>query len=178
MGDSITAGQYLAKGEKAFPALLEGCDVAPRGVNGDTTRLMLERFPADVQELEPDVVVIQAGHNDCNHWHSDRGLPRVSLDAYKANLKEMAERCRAFGAEPLFVTMTPTRRGFQNLIRAYNYGMRVVATANEVRVVEIRQAFDNLNSYLLADGLHLSAEGHRVYARCVQEALVTALVPA
>ena len=49
-----------------------------------------------MQELEPDVMTLQFGLNDCNCWETDRGLPRVSEEAFRANLIEMIERARLF----------------------------------------------------------------------------------
>ena len=37
-------------------------------VNGNTTRMALERMPYDVQSHAPDVLYIQFGLNDCNGW--------------------------------------------------------------------------------------------------------------
>ncbi|MBV6343652.1 SGNH/GDSL hydrolase family protein, partial [Candidatus Magnetobacterium casense] len=59
----------------------------------------LERFPRDVQSLGADVVVIQYGLNDCNCWLTDGGLPRVSREAFEANLIEMVKRAQRFGAK-------------------------------------------------------------------------------
>lgn len=182
IGDSITAGQHLAPGEKAWPALIHGHKVIARGVNGDTTRLMLERFPADVQEQAPDVVIIQAGHNDCNRWASDRWLPRVSLEAFAANLREMFSRCRAFDAEPIVCTPTPTRRGiaYEQDLCDYAGTVRLAAHECGVQLVDTSFAFHTrkLDRVLLADGLHLSAEGHQLYAACVADALVRSRVAA
>src|SRR5262245_35641801 len=69
-----------------------------RGVSGATTRNGLEEFPKSVQQESPDIVVLQFGLNDCNCWATDRGLPRVSEAAFRANLTEMVTRARHFGA--------------------------------------------------------------------------------
>ena len=58
----------------------------------------LERYPRDVQEAQPDLLTIQFGLNDCNCWETDRGVPRVSEAAFVANLIEMIDRGRVFGA--------------------------------------------------------------------------------
>jgi lysophospholipase L1-like esterase len=103
IGDSITYGQNVASNE-AWPAvlaMLTGHDVRNEGVCGDTTRLALERFPKTVQLHNPDMVVIQFGHNDCNFWESDpQGIARVSKSSYAANVKEMVTRTLAIGAIP------------------------------------------------------------------------------
>lgn len=180
MGDSVTAGQHVPA-EQAWPQLLTGCDVAARGVSGDTTRRMLERFPTDVQELAPDVVLLQAGHNDCNRWETDQGLPRVSLDAYVANVREMIARCRTFGAEPVWFTAVPSLRPARYEADLERYNRHAVAAAREegAYVVGVRHAFTAaLDSLLLPDGLHLNAHGHVLYAKVAQAHLDRALVAA
>lgn len=169
IGDSITNGQYLPDGDKPWPELLTGYEVVAAGKNSDTTRLGLERFPA-IQAMEPQGVVIQFGHNDCNHWESDRGLPRVSPAAYRANLAEMVERCRTFGATPFLCTLTPTLRNTSWDV-GYNELLLQVAFHEVVPVINVRGAFGDGTGLLLDDGLHLNAVGHQLYATVVQEAL-------
>jgi len=172
MGDSITAGQYC---HIAWPQFLHGFDeVLNKGVSNETTRQMLERFPADVQNHHPDVVVIQAGHNDCNRWATDRGLPRVSPAAFRANLVEMFDRARAFGATPFVCTIVPTAKSAEYDDDALVYSAHVweAAADRNVRVADVRTAFahnpDWRTRLLLEDGLHLTEEGHKVYAKTVQ----------
>ena len=72
-------------------------------VNGSTTRLALERIGNDLQLQRPDIVLIQFGLNDCNCWISDEGHPRVSPRAYGANLHEIIDRARLFGANTILL---------------------------------------------------------------------------
>lgn len=177
IGDSITTGQGLGPSEPAWPRLLNGHAVIARGRPGDTTRLALERFPEDLQSLTPDAVIIQFGHNDANRWATDRGMPRVSERAFAANLTEMIERCRAFGAVPLLCTLTPSHRSERHAADTARYDaiIREVATAEHVALIDVRCAFDDRADLLAADGIHLSAAGHRVYAEQVMATLREAL---
>jgi lysophospholipase L1-like esterase len=173
IGDSITAGQHLADGELPWPALIEGHDVVAAGVPSDTTRLGLERFPTDVQAREPEAVVIQFGHNDCNRWETDRGLPRVSEAAFAANLAEMVARCLAFGAVPFLCTLTPSMRSTQHAedVERYDRILRERAADDFVELIDVRELFGQDARLLLADGLHLSPAGHHIYAGAVQRTL-------
>jgi lysophospholipase L1-like esterase len=168
VGDSITVGQHLDPPDVPWPVLLTAGPVLVRGVSGDTTRLGLERFPKDVQAHEPEIVVIQFGHNDCNRWQSDRGLPRVSPQAYAANLHEMIDRSRRFGAVPYLCSLTPSTRSPQHAqdVRWYDSILRDVARENNVAVIDVSSV-----TGVLPDGLHLDAEGHRQYARAVSMVL-------
>ncbi|HUX14885.1 MAG TPA: SGNH/GDSL hydrolase family protein [Phycisphaerae bacterium] len=167
IGDSITAGQMLGSGDLPWTAYL--ADSVQRGVPGDTTRRALERFPTDVQSVEADMVIIQLGHNDANRWQTDRGLPRVSLAAFVANLEEMLDRAAAFGMEPVLCTLTPSFRPEPHPAdcRAYDAALRAVAARRGVRLADA----SGIGADLMLDGLHLSADGHLAYADIVMAAL-------
>jgi lysophospholipase L1-like esterase len=169
LGDSITAGQHLDEGLGAWPAHLKGVTAYAAAVPGDTTRLALERFPSAVQIAAPDVVVIQFGHNDANRWQTDRGLPRVSIKAYAANLHEMIDRADAFGIVPILCTLTPSLRSPAHArdCRAYDRALRKVAEERYVELVDVSW----FGAEHLLDGLHLNIDGHLAYAKAVQEAL-------
>jgi lysophospholipase L1-like esterase len=178
IGDSITYGQHLDNVTLAWPYLLPAGKVSLiAGVPGDTTRLALERFPEDVQDFCPATVIIQFGHNDANRWQTDHGLQRVSPRAFRANLEEMIERCRAFGSRPLLCTLTPSRRSAQHAedVARYDRLIRRVADEEGVTLIDVRSAFlpdmETEPPLLMEDGLHLTEVGHRVYAGIVQQVL-------
>jgi acyl-CoA thioesterase-1 len=169
LGDSIAYGQNVRACE-AWPAVLErltGHDVRNEGVCGETTRLGLERFPKAVQLHKPDVVVIQYGHNDCQIWETDNGLPRVSAQAYAANIIEMAERSAAAGARTLIIWphQAPGKdAAYNGRLIAYRQevgimGSLIVRTPSPVTVLD--------DGY----GLHPDAAMHRRYAENVAAAL-------
>jgi acyl-CoA thioesterase-1 len=188
MGDSITFGQYLEPSLR-WTALLDRqlrerfsgrlFETYNRGISGETTRMGLERFPRDVQELEPDVMTLQFGLNDCNCWQTDRGLPRVSEAAYRANLIEMIARARRFGARRIVLStnhrtlrLDEQRSGevFEAANARYSAIVRDVALEEGVDLCDIRQAFEPFDDERLADlllpvpdVLHLSEAGNRVY---------------
>lgn len=168
VGDSITYAEHLPR-EQAWTSLLEarlGCPVLNRGVCADTTRLGLERFPRDVQEPLEDfdvrtTVVIQFGANDANRWVTDGGHPRVSPGAFRANLLEMVERARLFGADQIILcTIARHERGeplasdcerYSRIIRSIRYG------------VDLFDA-EALGPLSYIDGLHLDALANARYA--------------
>jgi len=195
MGDSITFGQYVDP-ELRWTSLVGNPLIANhlntpvnfhilnRGISGETTRQGLERFPADVQQHRPDIMTLQFGLNDCNCWVTDAGLPRVSEAAYRANLIEMIERARRFGAGRIILsTNHPTLRhkmllsgdSLETRRRRYNDHVREVASLTGVELCDVEEGFAHLDSRELAemllpypDLLHLSVEGHRLYADCIR----------
>ena len=170
VGDSITYAEHLPR-EQAWTTLLSdrlGCPVLNKGVCADTTRLGLERFPRDVQEPlaahdGPATVVIQFGANDANRWVTDRGHPRVSRPAFIANLSEMVDRARVFGADDIVLcTIARHERGARLAedCERYSVMIRALGRALGLDVFDV-EALGPL-SYL--DGLHLDALANARYA--------------
>lgn len=195
MGDSITEGQYvdpslrwtelvMARIRRDFAAAgAAEFELVNKGISGETTRQGLERFPRDVQAFRPAVMTLQFGLNDCNCWDTDEGLPRVSAVAYRANLLEMIERGRRFGAREIVLStnhVTLRRRKLasgqtleERRVR-YNEIVREVARTTNVTLCDVETTFNEFDDATLArmllpepDVLHLSQAGHVVYADCV-----------
>jgi len=191
MGDSITFGQYVDPAvrwtslvELRLSKLLAESGVELKvfncGVSGETTRQGLERFPAAVQERSPDLLTLQYGLNDCNCWATDRGLPRVSEGAFRANLAEMITRARHFGAREVILatnhptvrqTVLPSGQRYEDANARYSEIIREVAKETKVVLCDVRSGFERfaeeqLRDLLLPhpDELHLSVRGNRIYA--------------
>jgi lysophospholipase L1-like esterase len=152
-------------------------------VNGNTTRLALERMPYDLQSHSPNVVIVQFGMNDCNYWVSDKGVPRVSPKSFEANIHEIIDRCYVFGASQVFLNSNhPTTRDFEKMPhtnvsyeesnKQYNGILRKVAKdRSDIIFNDLEQVFTEclekekvkLEDCLLPDKLHLSVKGHDLY---------------
>jgi lysophospholipase L1-like esterase len=196
MGDSITEGQYVHHSRRWTERVARNIrdqtssridtdqlHFFNRGISGETTRQGLERFPRDVQALQPHVMTLQFGLNDCNCWDTDRGLPRVSEAAYRANLLEMIDRARRFGARRIMLsTNHPTLRhrplaskqSLEERRMLYNEIVRDVARVSKVSLCDIDRAFSDVTGDKLAgmllpepDVLHLSERGHEKYANAI-----------
>lgn len=200
-GDSICIGQGVSiyngwvtriAGKMERLGEVYGCEIIVRNASasGNTTRQALERMPYDVQSQGVDILIVQFGMNDCNYWQTDRGLPRVSPQGFAANLKEIIERGRRFGAKRIFLHNNhPTTRD-QELLpgspvtyeasnRDYNAIVREIATdmSQDVIFIDIEAEFkritgndrDRLAALLLPDGLHPSRQGHDVYLKVVAD---------
>lgn len=158
--------------------------VVNSSVNGNTTRQALERMPYDVQSHGVDLLLVQFGMNDCNHWQTDKGVPRVSRLAFEANLIEIVERGIVHGAKAIVLnTNHPTSRSVEYLTgiqrtyednnRLYNEVIRKIGTTfgPPVQLIDIEAAFEQrirnenipLSHLLLPDALHLSVKGHDIY---------------
>lgn len=191
-GDSICYGQGVSIHRGWVPRMAAelyelGFSVANAAVNGDTTRLALERMPYEIQSHKPEALVVQFGMNDCNYWQTDEGLPRVSPRAFAANMEEIVNRGLAFGARCVFVhTNHPTTRlddpmpgtglTYQQSNEQYNQIIRETFADTDERIIltDIETAFkrraptrEALAELLLPDALHLSEAGHDHYLKIV-----------
>ena len=202
MGDSITEGQYVSPALRWTDLISDRITrrylptpinimLANKGVSGETTRQGLERFPRDVQLFSPDIMTLQFGLNDCNCWISDAGLPRVSEAAYRANLEEMIARARCFGARHIILsTNHPTLRhkvllsgqSLEDRRKIYNDIVRQVAAKTMITLCDIEKYFlrfteAELETLLLPypDHLHLSREGHELYAEAIDTFIAEAI---
>lgn len=203
MGDSITEGQYVDPSlvwthlvETKIRASFDhsssvGLIFLRRGISGETTRQGLERFPRDVQQARPTVMTLQFGLNDCNCWDTDEGHPRVSEAAYRANLIEMIDRARLFGAREIVLSTNhptlrrrklPNGRTLEEQRVRYNRIVREVAAITAVTLCDIDAGFSGFDDRALQrlllpepDVLHLSPEGHEVYADLILPALRAAI---
>lgn len=194
-GDSICFGQgvsvhktWIAKIARTLDKKLSaiGCELLLQNysINGNTTRMALERIAYDIQSKELDLLVVQFGINDANIWMTDNGNPRVSAESFAANLQEIINRVKSFGVKTVILnTNHLTARTdvlpnsdivFVEHIRLYNELIRQVAAKNAGFVVlvdmeqHIEAALKTLpeaekNSYLLPDKVHLSVYGNELY---------------
>jgi len=193
-GDSICVGQgisihqgWVAKIAADFSTTglptSQEILVINSSINGRTTRQALEDMPYHVQGQRPDILVIQFGLNDCNHWATDRGLPRVSPEAFKANLQEIVQRGKHFGARHILINnnhptvsikeSTPLdHQSFEDSNQIYNAVTRNLAneSPDDIHFQDVERHFHELikngakmSEFLLKDGLHLGVAGHQIY---------------
>jgi acyl-CoA thioesterase-1 len=174
LGDSLTAGFGVTAGE-AYPARLaerlqrEGYPhrVVNAGVSGDTSAGGLARIDW-VLRARPEVVVVALGAND--------GLRGQPPEALERNLEAIVRRLQAAGARVLLAGMlVPPNYGA-------DYGRRFAAVYPAVA----RRTGVPLMPFLLdgvaadprlnqPDGIHPTAEGHRVVAERLWPHLVPLL---
>ena len=196
-GDSIAFGQgvsicdtWVVKTAQFLKTLDNGIIVNNLSINGNTTRMALERMAYDIQGKDIYMLIIEFGMNDCNYWVTDCGVPRVSEISFKSNLIEIIERAFIFNPNKL-VLLTNHVSGREDILcnskityqennKHYNEIIREVveeSVSENVFLIDIEKYFidysnieknpqlrkqkrDNL---LLEDGIHLSRLGHDKY---------------
>jgi lysophospholipase L1-like esterase len=98
IGDSITEYWPYSDNRIFAPGIVN------RGLGGQTSSHLLQRFPQDVVALRPAVVHILVGINDI------AGLTGpVSPDTYQANIRAMVDIAQANGIRVILGTIPPAR---------------------------------------------------------------------
>jgi len=185
LGDSLTVGetefQFIESVEPAsYPEFLESIasqylrsqmvpgtvNVVNRGVSGDLTSGMLERFTEDVVDEKPDYVIILGGTNDIG-WGLDSA-------AITNNLTTMYERAVDNGTAPVACSI-PSILGLDDLIPPRINLNRLISREAEKRkiaFVDVFAATADSNTHRLLeeyseDGLHLTPKGYQQIGKCI-----------
>lgn len=174
LGDSITAGYGLAAGEE-LPVQLEkalesegiAATVENAGVSGDTSAGGRSRLDWAIQG-SPDLVIVALGAND--------GLRGVDPADTRNNLSAIIDRLRRKGARVVLAGMyAPPNMGAEYGER-FNRIYPEIAAEQDVRLYPFLldgvAADPSLNQ---ADGIHPNAEGARIIAGRLAEAIAPVL---
>jgi len=162
-GDSLTAGLGVDV-ENAYPALLEarmqreGYDyrVINAGVSGETSAGGLRRV-AWALRVRPDVTIVALGAND--------GLRGLDVDALRANLTAIVERLRAAGVRVLLAGMRLPPNYGADYARRFAAVFPEVAHRERVPLMPfLLEGVGGVEALNQPDGIHPTAEGHRVIA--------------
>jgi acyl-CoA thioesterase-1 len=167
-GDSITAG-YGIDLNQAFPALIQekidslglSYDVVNAGLSGETSAGGLRRVDWVMQQ-EVDIFVLELGGND--------GLRGIDPESTKENLAGIIEKVRA--ADPDVKILLTGMEAPPNLGQAYTSQFRQVfsdvARQKNVNFLPfILEGVAGNPELNLPDGIHPTAEGHKILAENV-----------
>lgn len=171
-GDSLTAG-YGVDPDEAYPALIQkkidGAGLPWRvvnaGLSGETTSGGLRRLDWILRQ-KVDVFVIELGGND--------GLRGIAPAVTRSNLNRMIERIRqqAPGVKVVITGMLlPTNMGPEH---TRDFAAIFPEIARESGAVLIPFLLDGVGgnpSLNLPDGIHPTAEGHKIVAETVWRTL-------
>ncbi len=163
LGDSLTAGLGIGEAE-AFPERVrlglaaEGIDVrvVNAGVSGDTTAGGLARL-AWVLRQRPDVLVVGLGAND--------GLRGLALEETEDNLRRIVETAHDAGARVLLLgMMLPPNYGPEYTTGFQAIFPRLAADLETPLVPFLLTGVAGIPELNQADGIHPTAQGHRLMA--------------
>jgi len=162
LGNSITAGVDWME-------LLERTDVRNRGISGDISFGVLERLN-EVTEGKPSKVFILIGINDIS-----RNIPDSFI---VGNYKKIIERIKK--ESPLtkiyFQTLLPVNNEFTQFKNHYNKDEHILYINEELKKLAAKEKITLIDLYphflsadkkldkkYTIDGLHLNAEGYKVW---------------
>jgi lysophospholipase L1-like esterase len=184
LGDSLTRGEtgfpFSHEPPVTYPKRLQdlaeeyilsrrlrvNVEVLNKGINGDLTSGMLERFSSDVVDEKADYVIVLGGTNDIG-WGLDQA---VTLH----NLASMYDTARKKGITAIACSV-PSILGFDELIPPRLHLNRAISAEAEERKIPFLDLFtataDPVNNRLLdeysTDGLHLNPKGYERIGRYV-----------
>lgn len=176
IGNSIVKGFPHRQGQ-SFPSVLRertGWQVINKGVNGDSTRMVLNRFRQDALSHRPDRIIILTGANDFIHRTA---TPAEAM----ANIGEMVDLANAQGVET--VLLTPLLCDPEQASREWMAGSLVdyrmvnqqltelgklilqAADSKGCTVIDLGLKYKGFGKY--HDGLHPTVEGQEWIAQCI-----------
>jgi lysophospholipase L1-like esterase len=201
LGDSITAGGWgnpagyvrlviaglKANGIEATPI--------PAGIGGHKSDQMLARLERDVLSKPPQWMTLSCGVNDV--WHGKKGVPLDDDMAkngeydekvgergtYKQNITAIIDRAMAAGVKPVILTATVIQENLDSkengLLVPYNEFLRQLAKEKHVPLADLNAMFQGRikaenkpnTKVLTSDGVHMAAEGDKLMALGVLQAL-------
>ena len=177
MGNSIT--EYWAF---YHPDFFREHNYCGRGIGGQTSAQMLQRFTADVVDLHPKAVVIMAGTNDVAHndyW--------VSPEKVVENIVAMCNIAKANGIIPIISSIPPCkafvwRPEIENAgqtIVDINKSLKAYAETNDLIYVDYHSALADEDfgfpKTLSEDGCHPDPDTYFIMENMVLEAISNAL---
>ncbi|AWM35307.1 acylhydrolase [Hymenobacter nivis] len=178
MGNSITDAW-----PRADPAFFAGkpYEYVGRGISGQVSAEMLDRFQRDALGLHPAAVAILAGTNDIAE-NAGPYQPGATLH----NITAMAEMARAAGVRVILCSVTPAAEfpwrpglgpgpkvvALNTQIKAYARLHRFVYLDYHAALADDRQG---MRTGLASDGVHPTLAGYRVMGPLLQQAVAKAL---
>jgi lysophospholipase L1-like esterase len=173
IGDSLTAADYY---EAELRTLLgSSYTVVNKGINGDTTSGMLNRFQVDVLNHDPDFVVIWGGVNDIA-WAG------LSLATTESNLQSMYTQAHNADMKVIAISMSPwkgtstwTEAKQASTDSLHDWIMNTATNVDyRIEVYSLLEDPDNPDAMLPAysgDHLHFNSTGGIVIGQAIYDAV-------
>ena len=187
-GDSVTdAGRIYDVAEdlgKGYPLLISGLFAAlypnmnveflNRGISGNRTRDLKERWTEDCIDIKPTVVSILIGINDC--WRRYDSNDPTALKDFIDNYRSILDRTRdeldtkIILCEPFVLPTPEDRRTWREDLDPKIQAVRDLAREYDAILIPLDGVFAQASTYRPAefwtpDGVHPYQEGNRLIAK-------------
>ncbi len=163
IGDSLTYGfPYLPDYSWVRLAADElGLRIVNKGINGDTTGGMRERFAADVLAHKPSHVLIMGGANDA--------FECIAVQEVTENIAHMVSTAVQHAIIPVIGLTPPCNFPEEARLARYRQSLAWYAETNGIAVLDFYFAMlhpdgQGINTGLHVDGIHPNEAGYRVMA--------------
>lgn len=169
-GDSLTAGFGVSQ-DQAYPSQLEGkltslgydYEVVNAGVSGETTAGGLRRV-GWILKSKPQLVVLELGSND--------GLRGLSVTETRANLDAIIRSLKDAQVQVVLAGMKLPPNYGEEYTKAFEAIYRELATRHHLPFIPFfLEGVGGRSGLNQADGIHPTAEGHRIIAETVLQTL-------
>ncbi|MBF4694391.1 GDSL-type esterase/lipase family protein [Fusibacter ferrireducens] len=182
IGDSLTFG-YGVKASESWVSVLSvklGMKIINKGVPGNTTTEMKNRFIKDVINCRPDKVLIMGGTNDL--------FLKGRVSDVVDNIALMIEHCKKHKIEPIILTSLPVNEDLaeKTWFTDMDY-KKINADLTELRHLLIQYSSEKsvtcldigthlleegtIRDHFLEDGIHVSEVIHKRVAEIIFESI-------
>lgn len=179
LGDSTTYG-YMVGRNKVWTKILndkfhkENKNIINKGINGDMISGMLVRFEMDCIKENADTVILMGGVNDiftCKPLEKiENNFINIINKALENNIDIIAFTPIAFVKEAFSFFESNNIEEFENILKEYVNFINDYTSKNNIKSIDVYNLFTNKilkeNNYydIFFDGVHLSENGHNVFA--------------
>lgn len=170
LGDSITEG---FEWKEKYPNL----NVVNRGINGDTTKGVLNRID-EVAKMKPEKVFLLIGINDIGDGINVEEFETNYIEIIK-NIKENSPNTKLIlqsilpcNTNKMIIDERNSRRNSKNIV-LFNNVLQNVAEENKCTFIDLYNKFaDNskeLKEDYTNDGIHLNGQGYEVWTKIIND---------
>ncbi len=160
LGDSISAGGF--SGGAPWPARfanMVGKAVVNDSIGGATASVGASRVQGGLNSRKPGFLIIFYGANDA--------IQGVDVNATENALRAMVSAAKANQTIPVMATVMPMeggRRIYNGRVDRINERIRVIASSERVKLVNLHRTFRGKEDEYFVDGLHPNDRGEELIA--------------
>lgn len=182
-GSSSVYGQHDTHHSGFVNRFRERCDdeghsivVYDLGIPAETTSQLVRRFDDELSVRRTDVVMIQAGTNDSARLKRPDAPHQIPKSTFSKNIEALITMAKPY-SNVMFMSSTPVDDHknphmdntyfFNKDIQQYYEVLRIIAKDADIPFLNLFQLFstyDDFESLLSPDGLHLGPKGHEFIA--------------
>lgn len=176
IGDSITYGYPYEPALSWFNTAARRFNIEciNRGINGDTTAGMVQRFAHDVFKYKPSYVIIMGGTNDV--------YAKVSVKEVMDNIRNMAEAAVKNSIVPVIGLPIPCNDAAEEkLVEEYRQQIRQYSEDSHIKIIDFQKVMASDEGFkikegLYADDVHPNKAGYKVMADIAEEFFIQAVI--